>query len=220
MCVCVFGFRLLSGFFLAWVLGCVASCVRHVRFLSPSGRPPVAWGCAVLPWVGFVPPLPFGFFLFFAGGVSLRVVLWLCDVSRWLFRSWVLCSPPPLPLSFGLRLRVICFPSLPQRGVCRRVRGVLSFGGPLLLVGCRRFWLGGPPVFLWGVPSSVPSRWGVSPPLVGGRFRGCGPFSCPPPLFFFRGGSACSSLCLPLAGARTDRHSVWLTGLLLALAFC
>ena len=31
----------------------------------------------------------------------------------------------------------------------------------------------------------------------------------PPVLFFFLGGSACSSFCLPWAGARTGRHSVW-----------
>ena len=58
---------------------------------------------------------------------------------------------------------------------------------------------------------------------VGGRFGGCGLFPPPPPLppmFFFWGGAACSSLCLPWAGARTGPHSVWSSGLLLAVAFC
>ena len=60
---------------------------------------------------------------------------------------------------------------------------------------------------------------------VGGRFGGCGLFSClfpfPPPFFFFLGGGlACSSLCLPWAGARTDLHSVLSSGLLSSVAFC
>ena len=77
-----------------------------------------------------------------------------------------------------------------------------------------------------GVLSSVPSGWGVWPPLVvlaGGSVAvGCSPAPPPlPPLFFFWGGGpACSSLCLPWAGARTDPHSVWSSGLLLAVAFC
>ena len=85
--------------------------------------------------------------------------------------------------------------------MCQRVRGVLSSDGPLLSVGCRRFWLRGPPVFLRGVPSSVLSGWGVWPPLVGGRFRGCGPFpSPPPPVFFFISGGVCLFLPLPSLG--------------------
>ena len=72
-----------------------------------------------------------------------------------------------------------------------------------------------------GSLSSVPSGSGVWPSVVVwvGSFVAVG-LSRPPPLFAFWGGSACSSLCLPWAGARTDRHSVWLTGLLLVLALC
>ena len=84
-----------------------------------------------------------------------------------------------------------------------RSSGVLSGG----LVGAAfdAVWLGG-----------LPASCGV-----GARLRGCVSVSCPPP-FFLRGGSACSSLCPPwsLAGARTGRHSVWLTGWLLVLPVC
>ena len=80
-----------------------------------------------------------------------------------------------------------------------------------------------------GVLSSVPSGGGflAASGGVGGRFDGCGLFSrlFPlPPLFFFRGGGAgglaCSSLCLPWAGARTGLHSVLSSGLLFSVAFC
>ena len=57
---------------------------------------------------------------------------------------------------------------------------------------------------------------------VGGRFGGCGLFPRPPPppsVFFWGGGPACSSLCLPSAGARTGPHPVLSSGLLLAVAF-
>ena len=103
--------------------------------------------------------------------------------------------------------------------------GVPFPGGPLFLAWCCRFWLGGPSVPLWGSClrcllgggfgrlwwcwRAVWWLWAVlaPPPL--------------PPLFFFRGGGpACSSLCLPWAGARTSPHSVWSSGLLLAVAFC
>ena len=61
--------------------------------------------------------------------------------------------------------------------------------------------------------------------VVGGWLGGCGLFSClfpfPPPFFFFWGGGlACSSLCLPWAGARTGLYSVLSSGLLFSVAFC
>ena len=105
--------------------------------------------------------------------------------------------------------------------------GVPFPGGPLFLAWCCQFWLGGPPVPLLGVLSSVPSR--------GGRFdrlwwcwravSWLWAVFAPPPLppflvFFFGGGAACSSLCLPWAGARTGPHSVLSSGLLLAVVFC
>ena len=76
-----------------------------------------------------------------------------------------------------------------------------------------------------GVLSLVPSGWGVWVPLVvlaGGLLAvGCSlDPPPPPPVFVSWGGPACSSLCLPSAGARTGPHSVWSSGLLLAVAFC
>ena len=97
--------------------------------------------------------------------------------------------------------------------------------GPLLLAWCCRFWVGGPPVPLWGsclrclLGGDLAACGGV-----GGRFDGCGLFSClfplPPPFFLGGGGLACSSLCLPWAGARTGLHSVLSSGLLSSVAFC
>ena len=103
--------------------------------------------------------------------------------------------------------------------------------GPLLLAWCCRFWVGGPPVPLWGSLFFffffLPSGGGgglAACGSVGGWFGGCGLFSClfpfPPPFFFLGGGLACSSLCLPWAGARTGLHSVLSSGLLSSVAFC
>ena len=176
------------------------------------------------------PPLPFCFFFRAAGGgvwfsalssrgVVLSVAGCPCLGSRGL------C--PPFPSRSGcvfVFLLLFFCPSLPQRGVCWRVRGVLSSSGTLHSVGCRRFWLGGPPMFLRGapwLPSSVLSGWGVCPPLVVwvGGFVAVGLSRAPPPLFF-RGG-VCLFLPLPSLACCTHwLHSVWLTGLLLVLAFC
>ena len=104
--------------------------------------------------------------------------------------------------------------------------GVPSPGGPLFLAWCCRFWLGGPPVPLWGSCLRCLLGGGVWPRLVvlAGSLVAVGCFGAPPPppsvVFFFGGGPACSSLCLPWAGARTDPHSVLSSGLLLAVAFC
>ena len=86
-----------------------------------------------------------------------------------------------------------------------RVVPLCLFGGPVFSA----FWVGG-----------LAASCGV-----GGQFGGCGLFSPPPPSlppFFWGGGAgpACSSLCLPWAGARTGAHSVWSSGLLLAVASC
>ena len=104
--------------------------------------------------------------------------------------------------------------------------GVPFSRGPLLVAWCCRFWVGGPPVPLWGSCLRCLLGGGLAAcGGVGGQFGGCGLFSClfplPPP-FFFRGGGglACSSLCLPWAGARTGLHSVLSSGLLSSVAFC
>ena len=63
--------------------------------------------------------------------------------------------------------------------------------GPLFLAWCRRFWLGGPPVPVWGSCLRCPLGGGFGPLLCcWRRFGGCGLFSRahPPPLFFLGGG--------------------------------
>ena len=69
---------------------------------------------------------------------------------------------------------------------------------------CCRFWVGGPHVPLWGSCLRCLLGGGLAAcGGVGGRFGGCGLFSClfplPPPFFLGGGGLACSSLCLPWA---------------------
>ena len=56
-----------------------------------------------------------------------------------------------------------------------------------------------------GVLSSVPSGWGVWPPLVvlAGGLVAVGCFRAPPPLLFFLGGGGCLFLPLPSLGWRT-----------------
>ena len=89
--------------------------------------------------------------------------------------------------------------------------GVAGFGWVVPLCLC------GGPVFgaFWG---------GVWPPVVvlAGSLPAVGCFRAfhPPSFFLGGGGLACSSLCLPWAGARTGLHSVLSSGLLSSVAFC
>ena len=233
--VCGFGFRLPSGLFLAWGLGGVASFVRRVRFWSPSGGAACGVGvCGSCCGWGLSPPPPLLFFFLLqaAGGGGrcrfppCRVVALLC-LSLAVLLLGLVVSVPPSPLvqvtPSWFFLFFFC-PSMPQQGVCWRLWGVFPSAGLLLLVECRRFWLGRPPVFLseapW-VPFSVLFGWGVCPPLLVwvGSLVAVGLSRALPPFFWGRR-SACSSVCLPWAVARTGRHWVWLTWLLLVLAFC
>ena len=82
--------------------------------------------------------------------------------------------------------------------------------GPLLLAWCCRFWVGGPPVPLWGSCLRCLLGGGFAAcGGVGGRFGRCGLFLClfplPPPFcfFLFLGGGACLFLPLPSLGWRT-----------------
>ena len=144
----------------------------------------------------------------------------VCGVGCWVSLSRTLWSLSPHPLSFGLGCCLLFF-----RGVCLHVSESLLPMGRCSWLGVASFgWvvtvcLFGGPVFgaFWG--------WGLAASCgVGGRFGGCGLFSRPPLspfcLLSLGGGPACSSLCLPWAGARTGRHSVLSSGLLLAVAFC
>ena len=92
---------------------------------------------------------------------------------------------------------------------------VAGFGWVVRLCLC-----GGPPPFFFF------SGGGAWPPVVvlagGWAAVGCfRAFSPSPLLFFFLGGGlACSSLCLPWAGARTGLYSVLSSGLVFSVAFC
>ena len=128
---------------------------------------------------------------------------------------------PPSPF-FRAGLVALCFffffyfpsPSSPWSAVTGLVLPVLSGWSPCASVGVFFFFF------------SLPSGGGLAAcGSVGGRFGGCGLFSClfpfPPPFFLGGGGGlACSSLCLPWAGARTGLHSVLSSGLLSSVAFC
>ena len=98
--------------------------------------------------------------------------------------------------------------------------GVAGFGWVVRLCLC-----GGPPPFFFffffpqgGGPGRLCWCWRV----VGRLWAVFVPFPLPPPpfFFFFGGGLACSSLCLPWAGARTGLYSVLSSGLLFSVAFC
>ena len=141
--------------------------------------------------------------VFFALFVFGRVLVWLCGVGCCLSLSRALWSLSPHPLSFGLGCWLFFFF---QRGVCLHVSvslfpvgrcsglGVAGFGWvvPLCL-----FW--GPVFGAFWVGGSAASCG------VGGRFGGCGLFSCPPasPLCFRFLGGACLFLPLPSLGWRT-----------------
>ena len=156
----------------------------------PRGRL-LRWGAGVLPWVGFA-PLPSPLVFLFGGG--RRGVL--C-------RGFVLLAAgcPGLG-SRGHR------PPYPSRSGCAFVCFSFSFSISSAAwcvsacSGCPLFWwaaaLGSVLPVLAGWSSGAPSGSPVFSALclgglaascgVHGRFCGCGPFSCPPPLFFFGGG--------------------------------
>ena len=177
--------------------GCPPPCGVGVRAGPGSRLCP-----ALLRWVVGV------CFLRFCFSVSLSPALWSL-------------SPHPLPFRLGCWLFfffVVCLCTF--RCPFSRWAAVPGLVLPVLA--------GWSPCASLGVLSSVPS-WGgglAASGRVSGRFGGCGLFSRPPrsPLcccfFCGEGGAACSSLCLPWAGARTGPHSVLSSGLLLAVEFC
>ena len=82
--------------------------------------------------------------------------------------------------------------------------GVPFPGGPLFLAWCCRFWVGGPPLPLWGSCLRCLMGGGVWPPLVmlagGLALWAVFAFFPPPPSGFFLGAGACLFLPLPLLG--------------------
>ena len=191
-------------------LGCWGVCadVRVPRLPPPllGGR---LWrGCVrVLPLPGLPPPPP----LWFSFGGALWCLSLVVPVLG------IVVSVPPSLLSraaflFSFCPSVVCvrvfWVSLLPLGRCPRL-GVAGFGwkGPWCPFGgsCLRCRLGGGFGRLLWCGWAVWWLWAVLPP---------------PPRVFFWAGSACSSLCLPWAGAGTGRHSVWSSGLLLVVVFC
>ena len=122
-----------------------------------------------------------------------------------------LCGPcPPIPFISAWAAGSFFFF---QHGVCLHV--LVS----LFLVG-RCSWLG-VAGFGWVVPLCLFGGPVFGAFWVGGLAASCGVGGRPPCfVFHFWGGAACSSLCLPWAGARTGPHSVRSSGLLLPVAFC
>ena len=183
--------------------------------LSCCGSVVVAVACLGFGPLGLCPPLPPSFeFLFF--------LLWPCLCGRWPATSPVGVCAGVSGGSFPLALRRLC-----------------GRGGPLFLAGRLRAGRIGPPVSYrrapWVSPLVLPG-WGGYPPLwracAASPLCACPPrfpsfplaggcvlvdrWGFPPSAFFFVGGGfACSSLCLPWAGARTSQQTVWLTGSLL-----
>ena len=151
------------------------------------------------------------FFFFFA--------LWFFLFFFFFFFGFVVPVPPSPFFRAGLVALFFFFFSVSLFPVVRCYwLGVAGFGWVVPLCLC-----GGPPLFFFFFFS-----WGGGLAAcggVGGWLGGCGLFSClfpfPPPFFFWGGGGlACSSLCLPWAGARTGLYSVLSSGLLSSVAFC
>ena len=154
-------------------------------------------------------------------GVFFALFFLLGGVGCWVSLSRALWPLSPHPLSFGLGCWLFFFFFLVVCVCMFRCTFSPWAAVPGLVLPVLAGWS---PCASLGVLSPVPSGWGVRPPLVvlAGGSVAVGCFRTPPlpPLFFFGGGAACSSLCLPWAGARTGPHSVWSSGLLLAVAFC
>ena len=122
-------------------------------------------------------------------------------LTCWVSLSRALWSLSPHPLSFGLGcwlfdfFFVVCVCMF--RCPFSRWAAVPGLVLPVLA--------GWSPCASLGVLSSVPSGWGVWPPLVvlAGGLVAVGCFTPPPPCFLFFGGGACLFFPLPSLGWRT-----------------
>ena len=167
------------------------------------------------PWSPLPLPPLFGFLPSFFFCVCVRVVRGLPLLRR----GRALACPGCLFLwSFGgCVVLVAAFSGSASSGWAGWSPGVLSAVpvgvafGMASLGGCRPGWSGCAASRLCDFPPHFPCF-----PLAGGCAL-VGGWGLPPFVFFFGGGFACSFLCLPWAGARTCRQTVWLTGSWLAL---
>ena len=156
---------------LAWVLGRVRVCV-----CAPLVRR-FSWGCEGVAVGGVCPP-PSRLVFFWGGALWCRSLV-----------APVLGSVVSVPPSFLFRaaLFVVCFFSPWCVSACfgcpfSRWAAVLGLVLPV--------WAGSSPSAPFGGPGfGAVSVGGLAASCgVGGRCGGCGPFSRPPPLFFFLGG--------------------------------
>ena len=171
------------------------------------------WACVLGPGLACAQP--------FLAGLSGCVFFFLrfgFFFSFFFFPGFVVPVPPSPFFRAGLVALFFFFfffpcPFSPWSAVTGLVLPVLGGWSPCASVGV--------PLFFF-----VDFGGGAWPPVVvlaGGLAAvGCfRAFSPSPLLFFFGGGGlACSSLCLPWAGARTGLHSVLSSGLLSSVAFC
>ena len=144
-----FGFGLLMG--RVWLRG---------RLACPPPFPVVACGVGVCAGPGSrLCPALLGWVF---GVCFLRFFFFLLGVLR------ALWSLSPHPLSFGLGCWLFFF------SWCASACFSVPFpGGPLFLAWCCRFWLGGPPVPLWGSCPRCLLGGGLATSVgVGGRFGG------------------------------------------------
>ena len=144
-CVCVWvSVSPALRFFLACVLGRVASCVRRVPFLSPSGVAVCRVGmCGSCRGWGLSPPSPLVFFLFrVRGGCDFRpcrVVVFRCPPLPVLVLG-LSVSVPPSPVVWAAPMVVFFFARYCSSGVCVGVSGVFfSLAGRCSRLGVARF---------------------------------------------------------------------------------
>ena len=150
------------------------------------------WACVLGPGLGCAPPFLAGL----SGCVFCAFFFWLCGVGCWVSLSGALWS---VPLSPFFRAGLLAFFFL--LWCVSACFGAPLPGWPLFLAPCCRFWLGGPPVPLWGS-----CLWC----LLGGGFGRLlccwravwwlwAVFAPPPPRFFFFA-LWCPLLGVPLSG--------------------
>ena len=193
------------------VCGFVGAPLAHRRFRFRRA----VWACVLGPGLACAQPFLAGLsgcvFFFFA----------LLFFLSFFFFFRALWSLSLHFLSFGLGWWLSFFffffpcPFSPWSAVTGLVLPVLGGWSPCASVGVLFFFFslpsGGGLGRLWCRWRAVWRLWAVFVPFP------------PPPSFFWGGGGgglACSSLCLPWAGARTGLHSVLSSGLLSSVAFC
>ena len=183
---------------------CAGVCVGARALLNPR----LCWlGCAV--WACVLGP-GLGCAALFLVELSGCVFFFAClALALW---CWSLAVPVPglvvlssHPLSFGLGCWVFFFFFVPAWCVSARFECPFPrwAAAPGLVLPVLAGWSPCAPL---GVLSSVPSGWGVWPPLVvlaGGLVAGGHSLAPPPSPMFFFGGRVCLFLHLPSLGWRT-----------------